>query len=135
MDGVDNNCDGTIDNPSILTHRLFIDLDGDGYGSTTSSVNACSQPSGYVANDTDCDDSSAGSNPIATEICDGEDNNCDEPLMIPTLTMSITTSTTMVMGLETSTAMPVPSLVAMWPDLMIVMMMQRFSLRPRFVMG
>ena len=34
-------------------------------------------PAGHVANDADCDDGSATGSPDATEICDGEDNDCD----------------------------------------------------------
>ena len=38
---------------------------------------ACDQPSGYVDNDDDCDDVLSSINPLATEVCDGTDNNCD----------------------------------------------------------
>ncbi len=56
----------------------FLDADGDGYGLGTSSLSACSQPSSYVSNGTDCDDSNASINPAAQEMCgDGIDNNCD----------------------------------------------------------
>ena len=39
---------------------------------------SCTQPSGYILDDQDCDDADAQSNPIMAEICgDGVDNNCD----------------------------------------------------------
>ena len=49
-DGIDNNCDGNIDE----------DFDGDGYS-------AC----------LDCNDNDANIHPGAVEVCDGEDNNCN----------------------------------------------------------
>lgn len=74
-DGIDNNCDGQIDEGLINTY--YADSDADGYGDPNSSTIACSAPSGYVSDNTDCDDSDAAVNPGATEICDGIDNNCD----------------------------------------------------------
>jgi hypothetical protein len=49
-----------------------IDSDGDGYGSLTAT-----SVSSNASNGTDCDDSSSVVSPVATEICDGLDNNCD----------------------------------------------------------
>jgi hypothetical protein len=40
-------------------------------------VSACTQPSGYVADATDCDDTSASINTAGTELCDLVDNDCD----------------------------------------------------------
>jgi PKD repeat protein len=74
-DGVDNNCDGQIDEGVSTTY--YADSDGDGFGDPNVSTEACDQPEGYVANSNDCDDSDAGINPEATELCDGIDNNCN----------------------------------------------------------
>lgn len=74
-DGIDNNCDGQIDEGVTTTY--YEDNDGDGFGNTEVFVDACEAPSGYVPNGNDCDDSSAQTYPGAPEACDGEDNDCD----------------------------------------------------------
>ena len=74
-DGIDNNCDGNIDEG--VTNTYYQDSDGDGYGNPNVAVQACSAPSGYVSDNTDCDDNNSAAHPNATEICDGIDNNCD----------------------------------------------------------
>ncbi|MCW1930259.1 MAG: MopE-related protein [Candidatus Kerfeldbacteria bacterium] len=56
-DGLDNNCDGTVDEGCY-------DADGDGYDAV-------------VYGGSDCDDANASVNPGATDLCDGLDNNCD----------------------------------------------------------
>jgi hypothetical protein len=73
--GVDDNCDGNIDEGVETT--FYADADGDGYGDAGSSVSACSAPEGYVGDNTDCNDSDAAVNPGATEVCNGVDDNCD----------------------------------------------------------
>jgi hypothetical protein len=77
-DGVDNNCDGTVDEASAIdAGSWYADLDSDGFGDTTNTTLSCSQPTGYVADTSDCDDNDATINPSATEFCDSVDNNCD----------------------------------------------------------
>ena len=77
-DGVDNNCDGSTDGSDAIDPSTFYaDGDSDGYGDVDDSTEACTQPSGYVENDDDCDDAAAAIYPGAAETCDGEDNDCD----------------------------------------------------------
>jgi len=77
-DGVDNDCDGDVDEDDAVDgDTWYADADGDSYGDADSTTTACSQPSGFVADDADCDDGDASVNPAADEYCDGVDNDCD----------------------------------------------------------
>ena len=77
-DGIDNDCDGTVDeDDSIDAQTWYADNDTDGYGDASASSQGCEQPSGYVSDATDCDDSDATSFPGGTEVCDGADNDCN----------------------------------------------------------
>ena len=77
-DEIDNNCDGQID--EALTTTYYLDIDGDGYGNSSYSIDACSSPSGYTSDGTDCDDLNASISPAAVEICDEIDNDCDNDI-------------------------------------------------------
>jgi len=76
-DGVDNDCDGDIDNGVLIT--VYTDADGDGYGDPDAAAEACEAGSGLVEDNTDCDDSDEAFNPGATEddCTDPNDYNCD----------------------------------------------------------
>ena len=79
--GEDDNCDGTVDEDAALDATTWYgDSDGDTYGSAGFSLTQCSQPSGYVVSDADCDDTDAAVNPSAAEVCDGIDNDCDSDI-------------------------------------------------------
>ncbi|MBL0103632.1 MAG: putative metal-binding motif-containing protein [Bacteroidetes bacterium] len=55
----------------------YADTDGDGYGNAASTIQSCAPVAGYVINSTDCNDGASGVNPLATEICNGVDDNCN----------------------------------------------------------
>jgi hypothetical protein len=74
-DGVDNNCDGDVDEG--VTNTFYADEDGDGFGDADLPDEACSPMDDYVTNDGDCDDEDEQIFPGALEICDEKDNNCD----------------------------------------------------------
>ena len=76
-DGFDNDCDGTTDENPVTGPTWFEDSDGDGFGNANSTVIACSQPTGYVNNSLDCNDSDSSINPSAPEICNNVDDNCN----------------------------------------------------------
>jgi len=77
-DGVDNDCDGTIDEGDAADATTwYADADGDGYGNADSPTTACFAPTGYLTTGTDCDDSDASINPAGTETCNGADDDCD----------------------------------------------------------
>ncbi len=79
-DGLDNDCDTLVDDddPSVAFAPLwYADTDGDGYGDANTNTPACDAPTGFVADTTDCDDTTSSTNPGAVETCDGVDNNCD----------------------------------------------------------
>jgi hypothetical protein len=77
-DGVDNNCDTTIDETTAVDTLIwFSDGDGDGYGDPKVSANACEPPRDFSADNTDCDDTEAITYPGADEHCDEQDNDCD----------------------------------------------------------
>ena len=75
-DGLDNNCDGTIDENFII-NQYWLDDDNDGFGNPEISTSSCFTPEGYVSNSNDCDDEDEDVNPNINEICDGKDNNCN----------------------------------------------------------
>lgn len=61
----------------VVLSTWYADPDGDGYGNNWDAVEACAQPEGYVADNTDCAGADPARHPGATELCNGEDDDCD----------------------------------------------------------
>ncbi len=76
-DGVDDNCNGAIDDGAIDAKAWYTDADGDAHGDKTSSTVACAAPAGTVALGDDCLDTDKTAYPGAPETCDGVDDDCD----------------------------------------------------------
>ena len=60
-DGLADDADNSVDPATMST--FYADSDADGYGDADSPVQACSQPTDAVADDSDCDDTDASLNP------------------------------------------------------------------------
>ncbi len=89
-DGIDNNCDGEVDEG--LRVPRFLDLDGDGVGVPVSIEDAqpgdlidedgrllvCPGTAQVTEQDIDCDDGNAFIHELMPELCDGIDNNCND---------------------------------------------------------
>ena len=76
-DGLDNDCDGEVDEDPVVGDTWYLDEDLDNYGDYDAAVVACSRPPGHSTQPGDCDDSDETSYPGADEVCDGADNDCD----------------------------------------------------------
>jgi hypothetical protein len=69
----DGDCDDSSD--SVHPQMWYLDGDGDGYGAAETW--ACEAPADHVSQDGDCDDSDPTTYPLATEYCDGHDDDCN----------------------------------------------------------
>ena len=93
-DGVDNDCDGDVDEG--VTSTFYLDNDGDGFGDDET-IDSCDVREGYVAIGNDCDDSNADVFPSAPELCDEVDNDCNELIMTMWVRFTIWIKTWMVL--------------------------------------
>ncbi len=77
--GKDENCNMEVDEEGALFCKTFFrDVDGDTWGVQGLTKCLCLPSSPYSATQTgDCDDSTSTTSPVAAELCDGADNNCN----------------------------------------------------------
>jgi large repetitive protein len=74
-DGIDQDCDGLVDEGETSPFWFDSDLDGD--GNPLAQMEGCSPLSGWVSTGTDCDDNDATRFAGAPELCDGLDTDCE----------------------------------------------------------
>ena len=82
--GIDDDCNGATDDAdagldTTTRQTFYADSDADGAGTSQFPLDACSQPSGYVSDNTDCDDTNPARSPFLPEVCDSADldEDCD----------------------------------------------------------
>jgi hypothetical protein len=77
LTAITGDCDdnNSAINPATLWYQ---DADSDGFGNPSVTLASCTQPVGYLANSSDCNDASSAIRPTATEVaCNGIDENCN----------------------------------------------------------
>src|SRR5690349_17268542 len=77
--GLDDDCDGEIDEDAVDQRVWYPDRDGDGFGDHNAPVASCEPAGLYVAQNGDCDDADAAVYPTAEEdpCTDTGDMDCD----------------------------------------------------------
>ncbi len=75
--GIDDDCDGPVDEDAVDAIAVFTDADSDGFGDAEAGT-ACVPQADQAAVDGDCDDQDPARHPDALEICNGGvDDDCN----------------------------------------------------------
>ncbi|MBN2797727.1 MAG: hypothetical protein JXX28_01150 [Deltaproteobacteria bacterium] len=77
--GVDDDCNGRVDEDPVDASTWYRDLDHDGYAGALVTQEACALPAGgdWYPSPTDCDDVDRAVSPAGAERCNGYDDDCD----------------------------------------------------------
>mgnify|MGYP002639610246 CR=1 FL=1 len=76
--GIDDDCDGRVDENAVDVATWYADDDDDSWGDSARTWPACVAPEGWVDQGGDCDDGDPGVNPDAEETClTSVDDDCD----------------------------------------------------------
>lgn len=77
-DDLDDDCDGETDEEATDAPTWYADLDSDSFGDPDNHLSACDAPAAYLADSSDCDDTSAAICPGAAEDpANTLDDDCD----------------------------------------------------------
>ena len=71
--GLDDDCDGMVDEGVMVAGYFDLDEDGHGLGETM----GCPGAANFSVVNSDCDDADSSRHPDLGEVCDGVDNDCD----------------------------------------------------------
>jgi hypothetical protein len=74
-DGLDDDCDGEVDEDPVDGVTTYTDADGDGFGDDRFAGTACDAAGPPAGGD--CDDPRDDAHPGAPELCNGVDDDCD----------------------------------------------------------
>jgi hypothetical protein len=77
-DGVDEDCDGFVDEDPVDGDTFYADGDSDGAGDPDTTHVACQLTTGWATTGEDCNDGDSTIYPGASEVCDSTDQDCDE---------------------------------------------------------
>ena len=75
--GVDDDCDGEVDDDAAGGEWYYVDSDADGFGMSAYSIQHCGELEGWSLERGDCDDGDPTVNAGADEICNDVDDDCD----------------------------------------------------------
>ncbi len=80
--GKDDNCDFNVDEEGTLgCNTYYLDADSDGWGVEGFTKCLCAPKGSYKTEfKGDCDDSNPNISPVAQEICNGKDDDCDKQI-------------------------------------------------------
>jgi len=75
--GIDDNCEGSVDEDAVDRGTMWDDDDGDGYGDDSAGSFLSCPADGFVTVPGDCNDADSSVSPVAAEACNGTDDDCD----------------------------------------------------------
>jgi hypothetical protein len=78
--GLDDDCNGLIDDGVVTGTLRFVDADADGHGDALRTARACPDAPGFADVGDDCDDSDGEVFPGAAERCNDLDDDCDRDI-------------------------------------------------------
>ena len=74
---LDDDCDAIVDD-NVTFILSYQDTDADNFGNTLIDSISCELPTGFVLDNTDCDDTNPDIYPGAIEVLNGLDDDCDQ---------------------------------------------------------
>lgn len=77
--GLDDDCDGSVDEDSPEATDWYADADGDTFGDVSTRITACDAPRGFVSNASDCDDADPSINPSVLVYRDADGDDYGDP--------------------------------------------------------